>query len=127
MPPPNLLRWFDLHLLSLAGFQPQLFFCLSCGGEIQPAANFLSLNEGGVFCPNCGPLRSDVEPIAVDVLKLLRYLQSQPWAEVKRLQVRPVLGNQVDTLLLRYLNHVLERRLRSADFLRRLAHVRQKA
>jgi DNA repair protein RecO (recombination protein O) len=125
-PPPSLLRWFDLHLLSLVGFQPQFFHCLACGSEIQPGANFFSLNEGGVFCPNCGPLRSDVEPIAVDVLKLLRYTQSQPWSEANRLQVRPAVGQQVDTLLLRYLNHVLERRVRSADFLRRLEHVRQR-
>lgn len=124
--PANLLRWFDLHLLSLTGFQPQFFHCLACAAEIQPGANFFSLAEGGVFCPNCGPLRSDVEPIAVDVLKLLRYVQSQPWAEVNRLQVRPGVGQQVDTLLLRYLSHVLERRVRSADFLRRLEHVRQK-
>lgn len=126
LPPPNLLRWFDLHLLSLAGFQPQFFNCLGCDGDIQPGTNFFSLNEGGVFCPNCGPLRSDVEPIAVDVLKLLRFVQSQSWADVNRVQVRAALGHQVDTLLLRYFNHVLERRLRSTDFLRRLEHVRQK-
>lgn len=124
--PSNLLRWFDLHLLSLAGFQPQLFHCLACDDAIQPGANFFSLDEGGVFCPNCGSLRSDVEPIAVDVLKLLRYVQSQPWAEVSRLQVRAAVGGPADTLLLRYLSHVLERRVRSADFLRRLEHVRQK-
>lgn len=123
--PPSLLRWFDLHLLSLVGFQPQFFNCLACDAEIEPGANFFSLNEGGVFCPRCGPLRSDVEPIAVDVLKLLRYVQSQPWSEVNRLQVRPAIGQQVDALLLRYLSHVLERRVRSADFLRRLEHVRQ--
>lgn len=125
--PSNLLRWFDLHLLSLAGFQPQFFQCLACDVEILPGANFFSLNEGGVFCPRCGPLRSDVEPIAVDVLKVLRYMQSQPWSEVNRLQVRHAVGQQVDALLLRYLTHVLERRVRSVDFLRRLEHVRQQA
>jgi DNA repair protein RecO (recombination protein O) len=123
--PSNLLRWFDLHLLSLAGFQPQFFNCLGCDAPIEPGANFFSLNEGGVFCARCGALRSDVEAIPVDVLKVLRYLQSQPWLEVQRLNVRPPIARQVDTLLQRYLSHVLERRLRSTDFLRRLDHVRQ--
>jgi DNA repair protein RecO (recombination protein O) len=123
--PPNLLRWFDLHLLSLAGFQPQLFNCLGCDEPIAPGTNFFSLYEGGVFCTRCGSLRSDVEAIPVDVLKMLRYLQSQPWLEVRRVAVRPAIARQVDTLLQRYLSHVLERRLRSADFLRRLEHVRQ--
>ena len=124
-PPPNLLRWFDLHLLSLAGFQPQFFSCLGCNAPIEPGANFFSLSEGGIFCPRCGPLRSDVEAVPVDVLKVLRYLQSQPWSEVSRLSVRTPVARHVDTLLQRYLSHVLERRLRSTDFLRRLEHVRQ--
>lgn len=123
--PPNLLRWFDLHLLSLAGFQPQFFNCLGCSAPIEPGANFFSLSEGGIFCPRCGPLRSDVEAVPVDVLKVLRYLQSQPWPEVRRLSVRTSVARYVDTLLQRYLSHVLERRLRSTDFLRRLEHVRQ--
>jgi DNA repair protein RecO (recombination protein O) len=123
--PANLLRWFDLQLLSLAGFQPQFFNCLSCGAAIEPGANFFSLGEGGVFCPRCGPLRSDVEAIAVDVLKVLRYVQRRPWQEVRRLSVRPGVARQVDVLLLRYLSHVLERRLRAPDFLRRLEYVRQ--
>jgi DNA repair protein RecO (recombination protein O) len=121
----NLLRWFDLHLLSLAGFQPQFFNCLGCDAPLEPGANFFSLTEGGVFCPRCGPLRSDVEAIPVDVLKVLRYLQSQSWQEVRRLNVRPPIARHVDTLLQRYLGHVLERRLRSTDFLRRLEHARQ--
>jgi DNA repair protein RecO (recombination protein O) len=123
--PSNLLRWFDLHLLSLAGFQPQLFNCLGCDAAIEPSANFFSLNEGGVFCARCGALRSDVDAIPVDVLKVMRYLQMQPWQEVQRVAVRPLIAGQVDTLLQRYLGHVLERRLRSTDFLRRLEYVRQ--
>lgn len=123
--PPNLLRWFDLHLLSLAGFQPQFFNCLGCDSPLEPGVNFFSLSEGGIFCPRCGALRSDVEAIPVDVLKVLRYFQSQPWPEVRRLSVRPAVARHVDTLLQRYISHVLERRLRSTDFLRRLEYVRQ--
>ena len=29
LPPPNLLRWFDLHLLSLAPLHPRCFVCLA--------------------------------------------------------------------------------------------------
>lgn len=122
---PNLLRWFDLHLLSLAGFQPQFFNCLGCSAPLEPGVNFFSLSEGGIFCPRCGALRSDVEAIPVDALKVLRYFQSQPWPEVRRLSVRPAVARHVDTLLQRYISHVLERRLRSTDFLRRLEYVRQ--
>ncbi len=41
--PANLLRWFDLQLLSLTGFQPQFFRCLACEKPLEPTVNFLSL------------------------------------------------------------------------------------
>lgn len=122
--PANLLRWFDLQLLSLTGFQPQFFHCLGCGGDLEPVLNFLSLTAGGVFCPRCGAHRDDVEPLDADTLKVLRFLQSQPWEAVQRLHGRPGVMRAVDSVVQRYLSLVLERHLRSADFLRRLEHVR---
>jgi DNA repair protein RecO (recombination protein O) len=117
---PNLLRWFDLQMLSLTGFQPQFFHCLSCEEPLQPETNYFSLEDGGVFCPRCGGERDGVESIPPDTLKVLRYLQSQSYATVARLQVRPPIARGVDNLLHRYMARVLERHLRSPDFLRRL-------
>lgn len=118
--PQLLLRWFDLHLLSLTGFQPQFFHCLACDEPITAVVNYLSLAEGGVFCPRCGQAQGDVETIDPDVLKILRFLQSRPWADVQRVSVRPVILQQVETILYRYLLTVLERHLKSTDFLRKL-------
>ena len=115
-----LLRWFELHLLSNTGFQPQLFHCLQCGKPIEAADNFISLQEGGILCPACGASDRDAEPIPLDVLKVLRHLQRSRWDDISRLSVREPVMRQVDNLLHRYLVAVLERRLVSADFLRRL-------
>ena len=117
---PNLLRWFDLQLLSLTGFQPRFFHCLACEEPLTPELNFFSLTDGGVYCPRCGEQREGVEPIPPDTLKVLRFLQSQPWDAVARLQVRPPIARTIDNLLLRYMASVLERHLRAPDFLRRL-------
>lgn len=117
--PYLLLRWFELHLLLHTGFQPQLFQCLQCAKAIEPAQNYFSL-QGGVLCPECGSQNADAEPIPLDVLKVLRHLQRSSWEDVSRLTVRPEVMRKVDNLLYRYLVHVLERRLMSADFLRRL-------
>ena len=118
---PNLLRWFDLQLLSLTGFQPQFFHCLGCEAPLQPEVNYFSLEDGGVYCPRCGSQRDGVEALQPDTLKVLRFLQSQPYDAVARLQVRTPIARGVDSLLHRYMAGVLERHLRSPDFLRRLA------
>lgn len=126
------LAWFMLHLLAVSGFQPQLFHCLGCEEEIQPVTNFLNLQEGGVYCPTCAAqlgaqsgdprsgLTNGLEAIEPDVLKVLRYLQRQPWSEASRLTVRPANMRRVENILHRYTILVLERQLRSVDFLRRM-------
>lgn len=119
--PANLLRWFDLQLLSLTGFQPQLFRCLNCERTLEPTINFVNLHEGGVLCPDCAARRNDVEPLDADTLKVLRFLQSQPWPAVSQVRVRPPVLRRVESLLQRYLIVVLERQLRSTLFLHRLA------
>jgi DNA repair protein RecO (recombination protein O) len=116
-----------MNLLSLAGFQPQLFECLNCDAELEPVSNYISLTEGGIYCPNCGQGRRDLEIIEADVLKVLRFLQSRPWATVRQVNIRPHILRQVDNLLYRYLLVILERQLKSVDFMRRLQHMAQSA
>lgn len=122
-PPPNLLPWFDLQLLSLTGFQPQLFRCLACEKPLEPTVNFLALHEGGVLCPQCAPQRTDVEALDADTLKLLRFFQSQPWPAVAAVAVRTSILRRVESVLNRYLIVTLERQVRSTLFLRRVAAV----
>ncbi|MFN8446456.1 MAG: DNA repair protein RecO [Caldilineaceae bacterium] len=118
--PGLLMRWFELRLLGITGFQPQIFQCVECQEPLQPIVNYLSIEEGGVFCPKCGQGREHLEALEPDVLKILRFLQSRPWNEVAPLQVRPMIQRRVENILQRFLLNILERRLRSVDFLRKL-------
>src|SRR5215216_1791440 len=53
---PTLLgAHYVLQLLGALGFRPELFVCLGCGVELRPQTNFLSVSQGGAFCPRCGP------------------------------------------------------------------------
>lgn len=113
-------RYYELRLLSLAGFQPQLFQCVRCGDIIQPQAQFISIELGGVLCPDCRPADSGAQPTSLGALKLLRYLQTRPYGKVRILRVRRALHTELETTLHRYIQHQLERRLQSAGFLRRL-------
>ena len=115
-----LLRWFELKLLALMGFQLQLFDCLGCGEDLRAVKNFLHLQAGGVYCPGCGQTLKGAEPIAPQVLKILRHLTRVEWPEVRRVRLRPATAQAVEEVLHRYLVFVLERRLKSADFIRSL-------
>ena len=114
------LRYFELRLLSLTGFQPQLHFCVACNEALEPVENYFHFADGGVLCPEHGQVRPQAEPISLPVLKVLRFLQTEPWEKVSRLQLTSTTRQQVETLLLGYITFLLERRLKSVDFLKKL-------
>lgn len=115
------LRYFELHLLSLTGYQPQLRFCVVCQEALEPVDNnYFHFAAGGTLCPTHGETRPHAEIIPLAVLKVLRYLQAQPWEKVTGLQLTPATRQHVESLLLGYITFVLERQLKSVDFLRKL-------
>ncbi len=117
---PLTARWFELRLLRLTGYQPQLFHCVECGDEIQPVTNYFSLEKGGVLCPKHGEGMRGAEPIAMDTLKVLRYLQSQPYAVISPLSLSSTRLRQVERVLAEHIRYVLERKLKSPKFIRML-------
>lgn len=118
--PQLLLHWFELQLLTLTGFQPQFFSCLACQVAITPVTNYLSLEDGGIFCPRCAANYDSAEAIDADVLKVLRHLQRTAWPEIQALRVRPAIQQAIDTILNRYLLTIIERQLKAVNFLRKL-------
>jgi DNA repair protein RecO (recombination protein O) len=115
------LRYFELHLLSLTGFQPQLHFCVVCEEALEPVDNnYFHFVDGGVLCPQHGQNRPNAEVIPLPVLKVLRFLQTEPWDKVANLRLTGTTRRHVETLLLDYMTFLLERQLKSVDFLRRL-------
>ena len=114
------VRYYELHLLALAGYQPQLFRCVQCNALLQPEVNFLSLGRGGCLCPRHGAHHPETIALPLPVLKVLRFLQTRAWEEVAALQLSPETAAQVENVLARYVVYHLEHSVRSAKFLEKL-------
>jgi DNA repair protein RecO (recombination protein O) len=113
-------RTYELRLLGYTGFQPQLFQCVACDEPIQEQDQFFSAELGGVLCPTCRAADRTAKPISAIAVKVLRYLQTRPWDTVKSLQLKRPLHTELETIMHYYLTHILERNLKSVDFLNRL-------
>ena len=114
------VRHFEMQLLNLAGFQPQLHRCLGCQRSLTPVPNYFSPAAGGVLCPSCGSGAVSSRPLSVSALKVLRLLQGATFADILRVRIGPALAQEVEFHLRAYLIHVLERDVRSAAFIDRL-------
>jgi DNA repair protein RecO (recombination protein O) len=113
-------RYFELHLMDFTGFRPQLFTCMGCGEPIQEQDQFFSAELGGVLCPTCQTADPRAKPITAVAIKVLRYLQTRSWDTVKLLQLKRPLHTELETIMHSYITHILERHLKSVDFLHRL-------
>ncbi len=114
------LRFFELRCLGMVGYQPQLHFCVECQTELEPVTNYFHPPSGGVLCPRHGEGFRSAEPLAMPTFKVLRFMQTQPWDQVAPLRLKPETHFDLEAILQRYVVYLLERRLKSVQFIHQL-------
>ena len=76
---PRLIKCvYELRLLCLLGYAPELDGCVSCGDTDELC--FFSISEGGAVCRSCGTI-PDTQIITADTLSAMRYVKE---ADLKR-------------------------------------------
>ncbi|GAB4334064.1 MAG: DNA repair protein RecO [Phototrophicales bacterium] len=113
-------RFYELRLLDAVGFRPELNECVFTHEPIQPQDQFFSYAEGGVVVPSAAQYSHSLVPISLNTLKLLRYLQRSEYQQIQVLRIPPETHMEVERLMLGYITFLLERRLQSVDFIRRI-------
>ena len=126
-------RFYEQHLLGLAGFRPELFRCV---GEHE---NHVSLRpheptederpygfdpeRGGALCQTCYAEQKRhpaVVALAPDGLWFLQECQRGPYTRLRARRVAPALHAEVERVMRHHITYHLERSVQSATFLRRL-------
>ena len=122
--PALTVRFYELRLLGLTGYQPQLFHCVRCRALLGSEGHFFfSPVEGGVLCENCGlPPTSGRQqrgavPLSLPALKVLRFFQTHEYELCRRVRIRPALHAELERVMYRYITFILERNLKSTSFL----------
>jgi DNA repair protein RecO (recombination protein O) len=118
--PDLAVRFYEIRLLDLLGFRPQLFHCMNCRETIQPQDQYFSAEMGGILCPKCGQGVTGARPVSMAALKYLRHFQRSSFTEAARAQISPGTMQEMENLMQHYLTYLLERSLNSPAFLRRV-------
>jgi DNA repair protein RecO (recombination protein O) len=117
------IRSYEMRLLDLLGFRPQLFECANCGKEILAEDQFFSAALGGATCPRCGRGLPGLWPISEDALKYLRHFQRSEYREAARARPDEETQKEVETVMQGYFQYLLERELNTPGFIK---HVKAK-
>jgi len=110
-------RAFDCKLLQLAGYGPQLKYCVTCGRNTFSRV-FFSPSEGGTVCASCLPGHS-VIPLEKSTLAVLQHLMQVSPQRAVRLKVSDYDLELLENLFTSYWEYILEKKLKSTEFIRR--------
>ena len=111
-------RYYELQLLGMSGYQPELFHCVIKGEEIVAEDQFFNPSEGGVICPRCGENLQGTFPISLNELKVLRFMQNNPYQSLRELKLSVTVHQELESVMQRAINFHLERQLKSAEFVK---------
>jgi len=106
--------YFLWNLLSILGYQPELYECSSCGKELKPFQLYFSPEQGGVVCNVCAQRikKEDSSAKLIEikpaVVKILRIFLQKDWSVLSKLKVEEKDKELLETISKDYLSFVLE-------------------
>lgn len=126
-------RFYEQHLLGLAGFRPELFRCVG-EHEVHVSLRPREPTEdkrsygfdpqgGGALCQSCladQEKRPEVMPLSPDGLWFLQECQRRPYARLRAQQIAPALHAETERVMQHYITYHLERGVKSSTFLRQI-------
>lgn len=117
--PAAVARFFELRLLALLGYCPQLGSCGACGRPLPEAAPW-PLGQEGLLCGSCAAARRQTRQIGRRARSALEFFLRAKPAALKHLRLDAGILAELETALAFWLGHYLERPLKSAAILKEL-------
>lgn len=117
--PKRVARIFEIKILELTGIMPALRECTGCGRGIDANARF-SFRNGGLMCRSCITIDRMAVPILPGTVKFMEYVQVAPFEKASRIKVASKVGMELESVLRKFLDYHIERRLKSAAFIREI-------
>ncbi|MBT3241124.1 MAG: DNA repair protein RecO [Chloroflexi bacterium] len=125
--PQITVRYYEIQMLDLLGFRPELQTCVVSDDEIIAQDQFFSVSLGGVVSPEHGKNLPGTTPISVQALKYLRFFQRSRFQDALIANISPEIHRELEVLMQHYVTYQLERGLNSPAFLRRVRHQKENA
>lgn len=114
---------FELRLMSIAGYEPELNSCAVCGRK-EPIEPLLSLDDGCICCKKCRSIATgDTAELCVDSLSALRYVISAPAKQIFSFTIGDAALNRLSKAAEAYLLKKTERRFGTLDYYKRVTIV----
>ena len=110
---------FELRLLTMAGFMPDLTACRECGEFKSPDGVYFSIDNGDFACAECykkQPPQDETIFVPSAVLAAMRHIMYSEFEKLFSFTLTKELIYQLNAVTERYLKYHVQRGYRSLDF-----------
>lgn len=120
----NVVRSFQLKLISLLGYEPHLVGCAQCGKTETRGQVSFEIDSGRYSCRDCDARGSDRMSVSNSVIKMMRWFQQVAVTDSPKARVSARLGREIDVFLQTYLQYHVEglAKLKSVTFLEQIGN-----
>jgi len=106
-------RHFELAIVGLLGYRPELYRCVGCETALLAEPNQFVASRGGFLCPACRSRAEGNVTLSVNAQKYIRTLDRNGLSAAAKLTIPPELRAEVEAFTSAYLRHLAERDLHS--------------
>ncbi|MCK8824473.1 DNA repair protein RecO [Fuchsiella alkaliacetigena] len=113
------VRFFELRLLRLLGYQPELKCCVECDTALEELTKLkFSSQQGGVICGDCSAKDQYAMYLSKGSVAIMNRLLEIDYRHLNRLKLPVKSRQQLAKVIPNYLQSILEKPLKTLDFIR---------
>ena len=120
--PEIIVNIFEMKMLSVFGFAPELNRCVNCGA--QDGSFSFSIREGGLLCHRCeeiDPYRMKISPAVARILRVLYYMDLD---RLGTISIKDATKKEIRQVLDTYYDEYLGIELKTRRFLRQMGKMK---
>lgn len=120
-----LLRFFEIRLLKLSGYDPLLDHCLVCKAPLDKETAYrFKAADGGLTCLACRPEGTDSVPVSLGTIRTLHMARDLAIDRLGRLLLSDQSSVESRLLLSHFIRHILGKELKSVHVLNEIRRLR---
>ncbi len=114
----SILRFFEIRLLKLSGYDPVLDQCLVCKKPIGPETSYrFHAADGGLTCAGCRPTGTGGIPVSLGTIRTLLLGRDAEIDRLRSILLSVQSADESRQLLAHFIRHILGRELKSLHVL----------
>ena len=108
------VRFFEMRLLKLAGFEPAIHHCIVCKIPVTNGnAYYFHAHEGGIKCSVCANPQRYEQPVSAGAVRTLLLGKDMDIDKIKSISLTDSLAMETRNILIGFITHILGREVKS--------------